>query len=159
MTGAEVSYFSHQIETESVKLQTKLVIISPLKRLRLLGEDIHTPVKKILRAPKISSVDQQLQKFPVIGKILEVAEEVVNVHYWKGSWLKEWTPHMLPDKTPWTDWLPKACVILVASKANKDFLKKKHRELKANENLPDKQLTKYSTGTAYFSLFFFQFEI
>ena len=112
-----MSYFSHQIETESVKLQTKLAIISPLKRFRLLGEDIYTPVKKILRAPKISSVDQQLQKFPVIGKILEVAEEVVNVHYWKGSWLKEWSPHMLPDKTPWTDWLPKACVILSGFKS------------------------------------------
>ena len=66
MTGAEVSveikferkqpmsYFSHQIESEYVKLQTKLVYISPLKRLRPLGEEIHAPVKTIPRALKIS---------------------------------------------------------------------------------------------------------
>ena len=67
MTGAEVkveikfegkpmSYCSHEIETESIKLQTEqLAKISPLKRLRPLGEEIHTPVKKIPRTPKISS--------------------------------------------------------------------------------------------------------
>ena len=49
-------------------------------------------------------------KFPVIGKILETKELEINLHYWKGSYCKEWTPHMVYSKSkqkqsvPWTQW-------------------------------------------------------
>ena len=52
-------------------------------------------------------------KVPVIGKVLEVSESMVNIHYWKGSFKGKWSPQDVPRRrTPWIDELPKTSVIL-----------------------------------------------
>ena len=84
-----------------------------------------------------------LIKFVFLGKVLEVKEEQVHVHYWKGTWNKEWTPHIvitkpLKKREPWTQWLPKSCIILSGfllidkrlTKTNRRYLKQKYKELK-----------------------------
>lgn len=49
---------------------------------------------------------------------MELYEKDFNLHYWKGGYTKVWEPWMLINKTtkrkdiPWTDKLPKSCVIL-----------------------------------------------
>ena len=51
-------------------------------------------------------------KVPVIGKVLEVSDSMVNIHYWKGSFKGKWSPQDVPRRrTPWIDELPKTCVI------------------------------------------------
>ena len=47
------------------------------------------------------------KKTPVIGKITEIEEDTVVVHYWKGSYNK----HMQRG-TPWLNQLPKSCILL-----------------------------------------------
>ena len=54
-------------------------------------------------------------KIPVIGKVTEVKEDEFSIHYWKGSYNKAWTPHMVKSgrkSVPWVDHLPKQSVIM-----------------------------------------------
>ena len=57
------------------------------------------------------------RRTPVIGKVFEVNEDAFVICYWKGSYNKEWKPHMLParrgDKESrlWTEQLPKSCIL------------------------------------------------
>lgn len=52
-------------------------------------------------------------KVPIIGKVLEVHDEEVKVHYWKGSFKGKWSPQNAPrSQTLWVDELPKTCIIL-----------------------------------------------
>ena len=60
---------------------------------------------------------------PWIGEVLETEENMFKIHYWKGSINKPWEPHMLKTRNgramqlvPYTDLLPKACVILCGFK-------------------------------------------
>ena len=38
------------------------------------------------------------RKFQIIGSIIGMTDEEVYVDYWKGSYLKEWIPHLLQKK-------------------------------------------------------------
>ena len=52
-------------------------------------------------------------KVPVIGKVLEVSESMVKIHYWKGSFEGKWRPKDVSRRrTPRIDELPKTCVIV-----------------------------------------------
>ena len=54
-------------------------------------------------------------KIPVIGKVTEVKEDEFSIYYWKGSYNKAWTPHMVKSgrkSVPWVDNLPKQSVIM-----------------------------------------------
>ena len=52
-------------------------------------------------------------KVPIIGKVLEVHDEEVKVHYRKGSFKGKWSPQNAPrSQTLWVDELPKTCIIL-----------------------------------------------
>ena len=54
-------------------------------------------------------------KEPVIGVIEEVMEKDFKIHYWKGSYRGKWGPLNLPrSQEPWTEILPKECIILHA---------------------------------------------
>ena len=39
-------------------------------------------------------------KVPVIGKVLEVSEDMVKIRYWKGSFKGKWSPQDVPRR--WT---------------------------------------------------------
>ena len=61
---------------------------------------------------------QDSKKLPVLGRVLDKRDKEFNIHYYQGSYCKRWAPHMVYDrksKTPvaWTQWLPKACIILI----------------------------------------------
>ena len=52
-------------------------------------------------------------KIPVIGKVLQINNDTVKIHYWKGSFKGKFSPQNLPrSRTPWVDELPKSCIIL-----------------------------------------------
>ena len=57
------------------------------------------------------------KKVPVVGKVTEVNATTVDIVYWKGSWRTPWSQWMLGDH-PWTDTLPKTCILLVDFKLN-----------------------------------------
>lgn len=60
-------------------------------------------------------------KVPVIGKVLEVSESMVKIHYWKGSFEGKWSPQDVPRRrTPRIDELPKTCAILCSFLLSKD---------------------------------------
>lgn len=78
------------------------------------------------------------ENVPVIGKVLEKEENLVKIHYWKGSWNKKWIPWEINGK-PWTDDLPKDCVYLAAFELDKESklqrdTKRKMREFIKNKN-------------------------
>jgi mannosyltransferase OCH1-like enzyme len=54
---------------------------------------------------------ENYNKVPVIGKVLEKRDNEFTIHYWKGSWKKNWEP-WLHSKGPWTDVLSKEYVYL-----------------------------------------------
>lgn len=56
---------------------------------------------------------ENYDRVPVIGKVVDVKEESVKLHYWKGSYKGKWKPQNAPrSKSPWEDELPKTCIIL-----------------------------------------------
>ena len=56
---------------------------------------------------------ENYDKVPVIGNVLEVKEDSVRMHYWKGSYKGKWKPQNAPrSQSPWEDELPKTCIIL-----------------------------------------------
>ena len=61
-------------------------------------------------------------KVQVIGKVLEVSESMVKIHYWNlGSFKGKWSPQDVPRKwTPWIDELPKTCIILCSFLLSED---------------------------------------
>ena len=53
------------------------------------------------------------KKGPVIGKVLDVTDDKVKIHDWKGTFKEKWTPHNAPRRQdPWVDALPKSCINL-----------------------------------------------
>lgn len=60
-------------------------------------------------------------KVPVIGKVLEVSESMVKIHYWKGSFEGKWSLQDVPRRrTPRIDELPKTCIILCSFLLSED---------------------------------------
>ena len=53
------------------------------------------------------------KKVPVLGKVIAVEETEFKIEYWKGSWRTEWKPWLLQNGKPWTNTLPKECILLV----------------------------------------------
>ena len=54
---------------------------------------------------------------PWIGEVLEMTDNEIKIHYWKGSYNKPWEPNMLRQRKgkscqdeAYTDWLPKLCI-------------------------------------------------
>ena len=54
---------------------------------------------------------------PGIGEVLEMTDNGIKIHYWKGSCSKPWEPNMLRQRQgkscqdgAYTDWLPKLCM-------------------------------------------------
>ena len=83
-------------------------------------------------------------KYPVIGEIIELGEENVQIHYWKGSYLKSWAPHNITkskEKIPWTDTLPKRSIILSnfilkdnkLTSGQRRYLRSRYEELNAKK--------------------------
>ena len=56
-------------------------------------------------------------KIPVLGKVTEVKESTFKICYWRGSWRTAWSP-WIRGAIPWTDELPKTCILLVDFKLN-----------------------------------------
>ena len=53
--------------------------------------------------------------FPVIGKVVKVLDNDIELNYWKGPYSKSWEPHMVKDgrqNVPRKDVLPKQSIIL-----------------------------------------------
>jgi len=86
---------------------------------------------------------ENCKKHPVIGQVIEVNESDFQIHYWTGSYRKEWKPHMITAKgkeeVPWTDYLPLRCILVtgflleenkMASKLQK-YLSKKYNVLQS----------------------------
>ena len=60
-------------------------------------------------------------KVPVIGKALEVNEDMLKIHYWKGSCKGKWRPQDVPKRrTPWVHELPKTGIILCSFSLTED---------------------------------------
>ena len=58
---------------------------------------------------------------PWIGKVLSVTDDKFQIHCWKGSYNKPWSPDMVKirdgkffKEVPYTDILPKMCILLCA---------------------------------------------
>ena len=51
---------------------------------------------------------------PGIGVIKKITSETTfEIHYWKGTYGGKWSPQKVPyRRVPWTEELPKTCVIL-----------------------------------------------
>ena len=111
---------------------------------RLAGNvvEVDNHLKEMKEGSMVCVLLKNYKKYPVMGKVLEVKDESFKIHYWQGGYRKQWTPHMVYEKRsrvpfPWSDWLPKSCVILsdfilVNNKltiSQKKYLKDKYIEL------------------------------
>ena len=82
-------------------------------------------------------------KMPVTAKVLEVNEEKIKIHYWKGTFKGKWSPQNVPRTwNPWVDELPKDCVILCSFSLQEEsklfpstrkHLQDKHAKLKQKD--------------------------
>lgn len=81
---------------------------------------------------------ENYNKVPVIGKVAEVNGEMFTIHYWKGSWRKEWEPWIMDNGKIWDDELHISCLLLVAFDLDKNgkflartsqYLRKKYKSL------------------------------
>lgn len=75
------------------------------------------------------------KKKPVIGKVIEVCDHEIKLHYWKGTYSTAWQPHMVKcnkEIKPWTENLPKHSVIICAFEfdENNKLLENTRRYLK-----------------------------
>ena len=108
------------------------------------------PVQKVENVQEALEVDKFVavylsnwDKVPVIGKVLSIGEEDLQIHYWKGTYKGSWEPQNVPRRQmPWTDVLPKDCCILGGFDLSDDmklqpttrkFLSQEYKRLKAAE--------------------------
>lgn len=50
---------------------------------------------------------------PVIGRVIEIGDEMIKLHYWKGTYNGKGVPQNIPrTQTPWIDDLPNTCIIM-----------------------------------------------
>ena len=86
-----------------------------------LVETLDDPLKNIEVGKFVAVHLPNYDKVPVIGKVLEVSEDMVKIHYWKGSFKGKWSPQDVPRRrTPWVDELPKTCIILCSFSLTED---------------------------------------
>ncbi|KAK3730736.1 hypothetical protein QZH41_016112 [Actinostola sp. cb2023] len=58
------------------------------------------------------AIAQSNSKPPIIGKVMEVAEENFKLWYWRGSWRKPWSPWKMRGNQPWIEEIPKSAILL-----------------------------------------------
>ena len=113
-----------------------------MRQLEERVEEVDDPFADLKAGSMISVLLSNCKVYPVIGQVQQVTEEQVEILYFKGSYLKSWTPHMIKVKgskksEPWKDWLPKKLIILSnfesangkLTQGQRKFLRSKYAEL------------------------------
>lgn len=78
----------------------------------------------------------------MVGKVIGVEEDTFKIHYWKGGYNKTLEPHNHHNHQPWTDELPKSCILLCnfeleadrrLGAGTKKYLRERYREIKEKQ--------------------------
>ena len=108
-------------------------------------EEVDDPLESLKVGSMVAVLLSNYRKFPVIGEVLAIDGENFQIHYWEGTYLSNWCPHMVRKKGckevyPWTDCLPQRSIILSnfvlednkLTRGQRSYLKNKYKEF---ENL------------------------
>lgn len=80
----------------------------------------------------------------VIGKVISIEDNSFVVHYWKETYLGQWSPQHVPYRRaqPWVERLPKTCIVCSSFQLTEDsklkpstrnFLKDRYDALKIQD--------------------------
>ena len=80
-------------------------------------KEVDNHLSKLGIGSMVAVLLENYKKCPVIGKVIDMKEKEINIHYWIGSWNKPWKPHMVHGgngrmNVPWTQWISTKCILL-----------------------------------------------